>query len=209
MPAKSSRPANGRNSDGFRCSDKCSGGRHYAFIWHYTLEGGNISSWDATALTSKYRTFFRPKVLAVVRSNQASDVTTARPRRRSIFPKDLAKAIRYLDDQEFDRLLHVTTEEARRCGKLPASVELSLMKTGAGSDAPMKKRPVIDRPTQIAAVPSSLSGHSVRLQMRPPIDKASAPRTHQGQRSCETAPKGGANDQRSSQKFSQVGSDPH
>jgi hypothetical protein len=80
-------------------------------------------------------------------SNQASDVTTARPSRRSILPKGLAKGIKYLDDQEFDRLLRVTTEEARRRGKLPASV--------AGSEARMKKRPLIDRPTQIAAVPLS------------------------------------------------------
>jgi hypothetical protein len=91
-------------------------------------------------------------------SNQASDVTTARPSRRSILPKGLAKGIKYLDDQEFDRLLRVTTEEARRRGKLPASV--------AGSEARMKKRPLIDRPTQIAVPLSQGRVNAVRAAFK-------------------------------------------
>jgi hypothetical protein len=91
-------------------------------------------------------------------SNQASDVTTARPSRRSILPKGLAKGIKYLDDQEFDRLLRVTTEEARRRGKLPASV--------AGSEARMKKRPLIDGPTQIAVPLSQGRVNAVRAAFK-------------------------------------------
>ena len=91
-------------------------------------------------------------------SNQASDVTTAQPSRRSILPKGLAKGIKYLDDQEFDRLLRVTTEEARRRGKLPAS--------DAGSEARMKKRPLIDRPTQIAVPLSQGRVNAVRAAFK-------------------------------------------
>jgi hypothetical protein len=97
-------------------------------------------------------------------SNQASDVTTARPSRRSILPKGLAKGIKYLDDQEFDRLLRVTTEEARRRGKLPASV--------AGSEARMKKRPLIDRPTQIAVPLSQGRVNAVRAAFKAGVTPA-------------------------------------
>jgi hypothetical protein len=97
-------------------------------------------------------------------SNQASDVTTARPSRRSILPKGLAKGIKYLDDQEFDRLLRVTTEEARRRGKLPASV--------AGSEARMKKHPLIDRPTQIAVPLSQGRVNAVRAAFKAGVTPA-------------------------------------
>src|ERR1035437_4142045 len=45
---------------------------------------------------------------------------------RHILPKDLGNAIKHLSDGEFDRLLQVTVEEAKRRGRLPRSVESDL-----------------------------------------------------------------------------------
>ena len=70
----------------------------------------------------------------------APDVTTSRPPRRPILPRDLPKAIKYLDDRELDRLLRAAIEEARRRGRLPPSLDARQTKTERGR-ATLKERP--------------------------------------------------------------------
>ncbi len=71
-------------------------------------------------------------------TKQASDVTTARRLSRPLLPKDLPKALTYLDDGEFDRLFRATVAEADRRGKLSESLEASLTKRDTGTSEPMK-----------------------------------------------------------------------
>ena len=58
-------------------------------------------------------------------SDRPEDVVTGRPPRRTVLPKDLPKAIRYLEDQELDWLLRAAAEEAKRRGRPMSMTEAS------------------------------------------------------------------------------------
>ena len=85
----------------------------------------------------------------------------ARFPRRTVLPKDLPKAIRYLEDQELDWLLRAATEEAKRRGRPMPMTEASPTNTPAASSEPIPKQTKSPgRPThqrQIRPAAASLS----------------------------------------------------
>ncbi len=85
--------------------------------------------------------------------NAGSDSTSARP--KTILPKDLPKALGYLEDQELDRLAGAALDELRRRGRSPPGFEPPSTTTGAGEQDEMKPArkdgPVRRGQTQIAA----------------------------------------------------------
>lgn len=74
---------------------------------------------------------------------------------KPVLPKDLPKALGYLDDQVLDRLLGAAIDEVKRRGRLPPGFEGSSAKTVAGSAEP------ISPPTEASSRPR-------RRQMAPP-----------------------------------------
>jgi len=73
-------------------------------------------------------------------SNAGADTTSTPPSPKSILPKDLPKALGYLDDQDLDRLLGAAIEEVKRRGRLLPGLGASSAKSGAGSSEPIPKR---------------------------------------------------------------------
>ena len=71
---------------------------------------------------------FSTEHVGVRSTKQSSQVTTVRRPNRPILPKDLRKAITYLDDTELDRLFRATVDEATRRGRLPESLEARRVK---------------------------------------------------------------------------------
>lgn len=82
-------------------------------------------------------------------ANQAPDEAVAPGTQRSVLPKDLPKAIKYLNDGEFDRLLAAVIDEGRRRGRLPRILVESSAKAVSGSTRPIAKEPQSsDRPSR-------------------------------------------------------------
>jgi hypothetical protein len=73
-------------------------------------------------------------------SNNSPEALPGRPSRRTALPKDLPKAIRYLEDQELDRLLRAATEETKRRGRPMPMAEASPTTTPAASSEPIPKQ---------------------------------------------------------------------
>jgi hypothetical protein len=81
-------------------------------------------------------------------SNNPPEALPGRSSRRAALPKDLPKAIRYLEDGELDWLLRVATEETKRRGKPMPMAEASPTNTPAASSEPIPKQTKPpDRPT--------------------------------------------------------------
>jgi hypothetical protein len=72
-------------------------------------------------------------------SNNPPEAPPGRPSRRAALPKDLPKAIRYLEDQELDWLLRAATEETKRRGRPMPMAEASPTNTPAISSEPIPK----------------------------------------------------------------------
>ena len=67
-------------------------------------------------------------------ANEASTATTGRPSRRPALPKDLPKAIQFLEDRELDWLLRLAIQEAKRRGRpMPTTVTPPTSTPGASS----------------------------------------------------------------------------
>ena|SRR5271166_5998576 len=75
------------------------------------------------------------------RTDAGSDEAPLLPSPKTILPKDLSKAIGYLDDQELDRLMGAAIAEARRRGRVPSLLEASSAKRGVSSTEPMTTPP--------------------------------------------------------------------
>ena len=94
-------------------------------------------------------------------SNNPPEAVPGRSSRRTALPKDLPKAIRYLEDRELDWLLRVATEEANRRGRAMPMAEASPTNTPAASSEPIPKQTKSPgRPThqrQIRPAAASLS----------------------------------------------------
>jgi hypothetical protein len=73
-------------------------------------------------------------------TNNPPEALPGRPSRRTALPKDLPKAIRYLDDQELDWLLRAATEETKRRGRPMPMAEASPTNTPAVSSEPIPKQ---------------------------------------------------------------------
>jgi hypothetical protein len=58
-------------------------------------------------------------------SNNPPETPPGRPSRRAALPKDLPRAIRYLEDEELDWLLRTTIHEAKRRGRPMPMAEAS------------------------------------------------------------------------------------
>jgi hypothetical protein len=63
-----------------------------------------------------------------------------RPSRRTALPKDLPRAIRYIEDQELDWLLRTAIHEAKRRGRPMPMAEASPTNTPAVSSEPIPKQ---------------------------------------------------------------------
>ena len=63
-----------------------------------------------------------------------------RPSRRTALPKDLPRAIRYLEDQELDWLLRAATEETKRRGRPMPMAEASPTNTPPALSEPIPKQ---------------------------------------------------------------------
>jgi hypothetical protein len=72
--------------------------------------------------------------------NNPPETLPRQPSRRTALPKDLPKAIRYLEDQELDWLLRAATEEANRRGRAMPMAEASPINTPAVSSEPIPKQ---------------------------------------------------------------------
>ena len=94
-------------------------------------------------------------------SNNPPEALPGRPSRRTALPKDLPKAIRYLEDLELDWLLRVAIQEAKRRGRPMPMAEASPTNTPAASSEPIPKQTKSPgRPThqrQIRPAAASLS----------------------------------------------------
>jgi hypothetical protein len=73
-------------------------------------------------------------------SNNPPEALPGRPPRRTVLPKDLPRAIRYLDDQELDWLLRAATEETKRRGRPMPMPEASPTNTPAASSEPIPEQ---------------------------------------------------------------------
>jgi len=73
-------------------------------------------------------------------SNNQPEALPGRPSRRTALPKDLPKAIRYLEDQELDWLLRVATEETNRRGRPMPIAGASPTNTPTASSEPIPKQ---------------------------------------------------------------------
>jgi hypothetical protein len=67
-------------------------------------------------------------------ANEAPTAATGRPSRRPVLPKDLPKAIQFLEDRELDCLLRTAIQEAKRRGRpMPVPVAPPTSTPGASS----------------------------------------------------------------------------
>jgi len=94
-------------------------------------------------------------------SDRSAGTVAGRPSRRAVLPKDLPRAIRFLEDRELDWLLRVATQEAKRRGRPLPMTEASPTNTSAASSEPTPRQPQPPgRPTrqrQIRPAAASLS----------------------------------------------------
>jgi hypothetical protein len=89
-----------------------------------------------------------PDLFSTEQSNERPAQRTSKPAsaRRPILPRDLSKAITYLDDEDFDRLFRAAMDEARRRGKLSKSFETTLTRTEVSTGRPAKVTPAKNKP---------------------------------------------------------------
>jgi hypothetical protein len=59
---------------------------------------------------------------------------------KPVLPKDLPKALGYLNDQDLDRLLGAAINEVKRRGRLPPSLDANSPKAAIGSREPIPKQ---------------------------------------------------------------------
>ena len=82
-------------------------------------------------------------------SNNQPEALPGRPSRRTALPKDLPKAIRYLEDQELDWLLRTAIHEAKRRGRpMPMTEARPTNTPPASSESIPKQTRLSGRPTR-------------------------------------------------------------
>ena len=130
----------------------------------YDSEGGNIPGMGRDPTRNQTSDLFSTERLGGPSSDRPADAVTGRPPRRPALPKDLPRAIRYLEDRELDWLLRVATEEAKRRGRAMPMAEASPTNTPAASSEPIPKqtkppgRPTRQREIRPAAASSLTRG---------------------------------------------------
>ena len=127
----------------------------------YVSEGGSILGMGRDPTKNQTPDLFSTGRLDGSPSNNPPEALPRQPSRRTALPKDLPKAIRYLEDQELDWLLRAATEEAKRRGRPMPMAEASPTNTPAASSEPIPKQTKSPgRPThqrQIRPAAASLS----------------------------------------------------
>ncbi|HEV3238241.1 MAG TPA: hypothetical protein VGZ25_14720 [Gemmataceae bacterium] len=103
-------------------------------------EGGNILGMGRDPTKNQTPDLFSTGRLDGSPSNNPPEALPGRSSRRAALPKDLPKAIRYLEDGELDWLLRVATEETKRRGKPMPMAEASPTNTPAASSEPIPSR---------------------------------------------------------------------
>jgi len=106
----------------------------------YHFEGGNILGMGRDPIKNQTPDLFSTGRLDGSPPNNPPEALPGRPSRRMALPKDLPKAIRYLEDQELDWLLRAATEEAKRRGRPMPMAEASPTNTPAASSEPIPKQ---------------------------------------------------------------------
>jgi len=106
----------------------------------YESGGGNILDMGRDPTKNQTPDLFSTERLGGPSSDRPADAVTGRPPRRTALPKDLPKAIRYLEDQELDWLLRAATEEAKRRGRPMPMTEAGPTNTPAASSEPVPKQ---------------------------------------------------------------------
>jgi hypothetical protein len=123
----------------------------------YVSEGGNILGMGRDPISNQTPDLFSTEGLDGSPPNNPPEAPPGRPSRRVALPKDLPKAIRYLEDQELDWLLRAATEETKRRGRPMPMAEASPTNTPAISSEPIPKqtkspgRPTRQRQVGVAA----------------------------------------------------------
>ena len=105
----------------------------------YNSEGGNILGMGRDPTKNQTPDLFSTGRLDGSPSNNPPQAVPGRPTRRAALPKDLPRAIRYLEDRELDWLLRAATEEAKRRGRAMPMAEVSPTNTPAASSEPIPK----------------------------------------------------------------------
>jgi hypothetical protein len=83
----------------------------------YDSEGGNILGMGRDPIKNQTPDLFSTGRVDGSPPNNPPEALPREPSRRTALPKDLPKAIRYLEDQELDWLLRAATEETKRRGR--------------------------------------------------------------------------------------------
>jgi hypothetical protein len=119
----------------------------------YDSEGGNILGMGRDPTPDLFST----GRLDGSPTNNPPEALPRQPSRRTALPKDLPKAIRYLEDQELDWLLRTAIHEAKRRGRPMPMAEVSPTNTPAASSEPIPKQtrlpggPTLQRQIGLAA----------------------------------------------------------
>jgi hypothetical protein len=105
----------------------------------YHFEGGNILGMGRDPIKNQTPDLFSTGRLDGSPPNNPPEALPGRPSYRMALPKDLPKAIRYLEDQELDWLLRTAIHEAkRRCRPMPMT-EARPTNTPPASSEPIPK----------------------------------------------------------------------
>ena len=83
----------------------------------YHFEGGNILGMGRDPIKNQTPDLFSTGRTDSSPPNNPLEALPGRPSRRTALPKDLPRAIRYLEDQELDWLLRTAIHEAKRRGR--------------------------------------------------------------------------------------------
>ena len=102
--------------------------------------GGNILGMGRDPTKHQTPDLFSTERLGGPSSDRPADAVTGRPPRRTALPKDLPRAIRYLEDRELDWLLRTAIQEAKRRGRPMPTTEASPTNTPAASSEPIPKQ---------------------------------------------------------------------
>jgi hypothetical protein len=106
----------------------------------YDTEGGNILGMGRDTIKNQTPDLFSTGKFDGSPSNNQREAVPGRPSRKAALPKDLPRAIRYLEDRELDWLLRAATEEAKRRGRPMPMTEARPTNTPAASSQPIPKQ---------------------------------------------------------------------
>jgi len=106
----------------------------------YDSESGNILGMGRDPIKNQTPDLFSTERLDGPPSNNPPEALRRRPSRRAALPKDLPRAIRYLEDRELDWLLGVATEEANRRARPMPKAEARPTDRPPASSEPIPKQ---------------------------------------------------------------------